>query len=417
MFHHEVRDNKLYIGGVCAEDLVEKYGSPLYVYDASVIRDRYRKLYEAIIYPEKRIHYAMKANSNLHVLRVLEREGACIDAVSVGEVMIALRAGFQPDRILFTGLNLIDDDTRFVMESGVMLNIGSLFTLDKYGDQYPGTEVSIRINPNVGAGHHHHVITGGPDSKFGIFESDIPEAKKILAKYGLQLAGIHCHIGSNVLKTATYMEVIDIMLRIAKQFTGLKFVDFGGGIGVPYLENEPDFDVKTFGEEASRLMEDYAKETGSRPVMAVEPGRYLVAESGVLLATVRDMKQTPKFTFAGVDSGFNHLIRPMAYGSYHPILNASRVSGEQKEIVVSGYLCETGDVFTIGKTGPEARKITVPGEGDVLAVMNSGAYSFAMASQYNTQPRPAEVLTDNGTDKLIRRRETIEDLTATLTGL
>lgn len=414
MLRTDIRDNKLHIGGISAVELTEQFGSPLYVYDAAIIRDRYEKLDKAIKYAPKHIHYAMKANGNIHVLRVLERLGASIDAVSVGEVMIALTAGFQPDRILFTGLNYTQDDVRFLKESGVILNIGSLHTLDKYGAQYPGTEVSLRINPDVGGGHHHHVITGGKDAKFGIFESDIPEAKKTITKYGLKLTGIHCHIGSGILDVETYAKVIKIILGVSGQFEGLKFVDFGGGIGVPYRENEPDFDLETFGEQVTGLMEEFAAKSGVRPLLAIEPGRYLVAESGTLLVTVRDVKHTSKFTFVGVDSGFNHLIRPMAYGSYHPITNASRATGDEKEVVVAGYLCESGDVFTIGENGPVARKIVMPEDGEVLAIHISGAYSFAMASQYNAQPRPAEVLIDNGKAALIRRRETIEDLTDTL---
>lgn len=417
MYRPAEQDNKLTIGGIAAEELVREFGSPLYVYDAEVIRGRYRKLNDAIPYAKKRIHFAMKANSNIHVLRLLEKEGAYIDAVSVGEVMIALTAGFQPDRILFTGLNFTDEDIRFLRESGVMLNIGSLRALERYGSQFPGTEVSVRINPDMGAGHHSHVITGGRDAKFGIFESDIPEAKKILAHYGLKLAGIHCHIGSGVLELSSFTRVMKIILRMAGQFEGLRFVDFGGGIGVAYEENEPDFDLEGFGREAAGLMEEFAKESGTEPVFAIEPGRYLVAESGYFLVTVRDVKHTPKFTFVGVDSGFNHLIRPMAYGSYHPIVNASKMHGGEKEIVLAGYLCESGDVFTRDEHGPVARKIAMPEIGDVVAILIAGAYGFAMASQYNSQPRPAEVLVDGGKAVLVRRRETIEDLTATLTNL
>ena len=413
MTDHEIRDNKLYIGGCSAEELVKEYGSPLYVYDETIIRSRFRNLADSIPYKQKRIHYAAKANTNLHILKILKSEGAFIDAVSPYEIEIALKAGFQASKILYTGMNQTETELETLKKLGVRLNIGSLHTLKMYGERNKGAEISLRINPNIGAGHHDHTITGGPDVKFGIFESDIPAAQEIIEKYGLKLVGVQSHIGSGILEDTKYIEVMNIILPLAKRFKGIEFVDFGGGIGVPYRPKADMFNLKRFGEEASRIMNDFSKVYGSEIVFAIEPGRYLVAESGVLLATVTDIKDTTRFRFAGVDSGFNHLIRPMAYGSYHHIVNASHVEGNERGIVVAGYLCESGDIFTRTEDGPVERGLSDPKPGDILGILTAGAYGYCMASQYNSRPRPAEVLAHDGAHKLIRRRETLDDILAT----
>jgi diaminopimelate decarboxylase len=414
----EVKNNELIIGGIPAVKLTAEFGSPLYVYDEAVIRDRYRKLFGSIPYEKKRIHYAMKANGNIQILRVLKEEGCHIDAVSKEEVMVALKAGFESEKILFTGMNMTLEDMEYAVKNGVRINVGSLGNLENFGRNFPGQSVSIRINPDFGAGHHDHVVTGGRKSKFGIFYSskfrkDIDQAIDILKEHKLKLAGVQAHIGSGVLDEGKFIELMQIILKLANDIPGLEFVDFGGGIGVPYRPEEKDFNLEAFGKHASKMMEDFAAHYGARPYMALEPGRFLSAESGYFLVTVTDIKNNPDYTFAGVDSGFNHLIRPMAYGSYHPILNASRVEGGQKEIVVAGYICESGDVFTRGEHGLEARNITEPRAGDVLAILNSGAYGYSMASNYNYRPRPAEVLVSGGTARLIRKRETIEDILRT----
>jgi diaminopimelate decarboxylase len=413
MTAHDIRENKLYIGGVCAEELIREYGSPLYVYDESIIRERYKSLTAAIPYKMKRIHYALKANSNLHILKILKDEGAYIDAVSPFEIEIALKAGFQASKILYTGLNHNDEEIDNAIRHKVRLNIGSLHTLEVYGKKNKGGEISLRVNPNIGAGHHDHTITGGPDIQFGIFESDIPAAQEIIEKYGLKLVGIQSHIGSGILEDTKFIEVMNIILPIAKRFKGIEFVDFGGGIGVPYRPKAENFNLARFGESATRIMNDFSKVYGKEIMFAIEPGRYLVAESGVLLTTVTDIKNTTRFRFAGVDTGFNHLIRPMVYGSYHHIVNASHMEGDERGIVVSGYLCETGDVFTRNEEGPVERGLSDPKPGDILAILTAGAYGFCMSSQYNSRPRPAEVMVSAGKHRIIRRRETLDDLLST----
>lgn len=413
MYQYITKNNKLLIGGIPADDLIAEFGSPLYVYDEAIIKERVNSLTYSIRYKPLRLYYAMKANSNIHILKIIQKLGWGIDAVSVGEIEIALKTGFSADKILFTGVNLTDTEMQFAIERGVMLNIGSLYTLEKYAKQHRGANISIRVNPDMGAGHHSHVVTGGRDSKFGIFEGDFDEAKRIIAEYELNLIGIQCHIGSGILEEKKFIEVMDIILRMAKNFDNLEFVDFGGGIGVAYRPDEADFDLKGFGDNATQLMESFCADYGKKLTLAYEPGRFPIAEAGFFLVTVTDKKHTPKFVFVGVDSGFNHLRRPMTYGSYHHIINASNVDAKLEDVAVTGYICESGDVFTRGENGPVTIPIADPQPGDILAILTAGAYGFAMASQYNSQPRPAEVLVADGKARLIRRRETVEDLLET----
>lgn len=415
---YDVIENELYIGGVSARDLILKFGSPLYVYDESIIKERVRKLLTSVQYENLRIHYAMKANSNLRILELLRKEGCYIDAVSQEEVLIALKAGFPPQKILYTAINLSLEDMWFAVKHKIRLNIGSLIALEIFGEYFPGSSVSIRINPDFGAGHHDHCVTGGRESKFGIFYSagevnDLSKVPDIIAQYNLKLVGIHAHIGSGILDETKYIELMKVILGLAKGFPGLEFIDFGGGIGVPYMPEEKDFDLQAFGSHLDALLTEFTQEYGSKPAIALEPGRFLVAESGYLLATITDIKKTPKFTFIGIDSGFNHLIRPMAYGSYHGIINASNVEDTREEVAVSGYLCESGDVFTRNEEGIVPRLIPNPEIGNILALMNAGAYGYSMASNYNSRPKPAEVMVSNGKGKLIRRRETLSDILKT----
>lgn len=408
----------LQIAGIPATELVKEFGSPLYVYDESVIRSRYRALDSALNYAPHRIHYAMKSNSNLKILKVLLDEGASIDAVSAEEAQIALLTGFPPEKILLTAINVTPEIMEFAVSKGILLNLGSLASLETFGTLHPGAAVSIRVNPDFGAGHHDHCVTGGRDSKFGIFyskndRSDLDTAMDVIRRHDLKLKGLHAHIGSGILEESKFIELMEIILGIAKDFQGLEFIDFGGGIGVPYRPGEKEFDLKSFGENAEKLMENFVDETGHRVTMAIEPGRYLSAEAGVLLTTVTDIKSNPKHIFVGVDTGFNHLIRPMAYGSYHPIVNASRETGESSKVLVAGYICESGDIFTRNEEGPEDREMVMPKIGEVLAIMNAGSYGYAMASQFNSRPRPAEVMVSEGVARLVRRRETLEDVLRT----
>ena len=395
----QVRNNKLCLGEVEAESLAREYGTPLYVYEERVIRSRFAELVEAIPYPALRLHYACKANANVEILRLLRSLGANAETVSRGEILLALGAGFSPQQILHTCSNISADELRFVINSGVVINLDSLGQLRHCGEWNPGASVSIRINQGIGAGHHPHVITGGPDSKFGIDVSQLNEAKALAAEHHLSIVGIHQHIGSNVLDATLLIEAMKAILDSAATFAGLEFVDLGGGVGVPYHPHEKPLDVRWFGAMAAELFERFWRRYGKELCMVLEPGRYLVAEAGTLLATVTDVKRTPFHTFVGVDTGFNHLLRPAMYGAYHHILNASRVEGQEEVVWVAGNLCEAGDLLA------RDRSISRCGEGDIVAILNAGAYGFSMSSNYNARPRPAEVMISGSEARLIRPRE------------
>jgi len=400
----ETKNGRTYLGGISVEDLTAQHGSPLYVYEEDTIRDRAKALREALAYPKVKFHFACKANTNLRILRVLREEGCMIDAVSPGEVFMALKAGYSPDEILFTGNNATDDEMRYVVERGVMLNMDSLSQIRRYGKIAPSTKTSVRINPDVGGGHHDHCITGGPDSKFGVYFDKADEIKKAAAESGLRIVGLHEHIGSGILDTETFLLAMKVLLNVAKQFEGLEFIDFGGGIGVPYSPDQKPLDLTDFGRRVSDLFVSFCDEYGARLTLALEPGRFFVAESGFLLATATTVKSTPAHRFVGTNSGFNHLIRHALYQAYHGIVNGSNPGGPKEHVAVCGNICESGDLFTHGRDIAQVR------EGDVLVIETAGAYGFAMSSNYNSRPRPAEVLVRDGQSTVIRERETFEDL-------
>jgi diaminopimelate decarboxylase len=291
-----------------------------------------------------------------------------------------------------------------------MVNVDSLSQLRFMGERHPGARVCVRINPNVGAGHHDHVITGGPESKFGIDYTQVDRIRELSSTHELKVAGIHQHIGSGILQPDKFIEAMHVLLETAEKIEGLSFIDFGGGFGVPYREEERRMDVQVLGRKVSDEFERFCRSYGSELKLIVEPGRYLVAEGGFLLATVTSVKEGQRHRFVGVNSGFNHLVRPAMYGSYHPILNAQNVDGSRIPQTIAGNLCESGDTFTRDEEGIVDRDLPPFSEGDVVAILNAGAYGFSMASLYNTRPRPAEVLVTDGRARLIRKRETIEEL-------
>lgn len=399
-------DNKLFWGGVSCEALIERFGSPLYVYDEQVIRAQARKLKRAFAGPRVRILYSCKANTSMAVLRVIREEGLGIDAVSPGEIHLALRAGFRPADILYTGNNVTDDELRFALARKVEVNVDSLSALERFGRICPGGRVSVRINPDVGAGHHAHVITGGPDSKFGVWFAETPDVQRIAAQHRLRIVGLHQHIGSGVRSAAAFARAVAALLTVAARFEELEFIDIGGGLGVPYAPGQKSLDVAGLGRMLSGRFKRFCRSYGRNLTLVLEPGRYLVAEAGVLLTRVNTIKATPRHVFVGTDSGFNHLIRHPLYGAHHEILNASRVRGKRQFVAVCGNVCESGDLFTHG------RSITKFREGDVAAILNAGAYGFAMSTQYNSRPRPAEVMVKTGKSRLIRRRDQLADLIA-----
>ena len=406
----------LSIGGKDALKLAEEYGTPLYVLDEDRIRDNYRRIYEAFStnYDDFKVFYACKANTNLAVMRILEEEGSNIDAVSPGEIYTSLMAGYSPERILFTGNNATDDELKFALETGVRINLDSLSALERLS-KLPGAdgqEISFRVNPRVGAGHHDHCITGGDLSKFGVMEEEAVQAYQKAMDLGFKPVGIHSHIGSGILDPEPFKLAVQTLMDTAgnvHQELGVdfEFVDFGGGMGIPYEPQESILDIKEFSEEIVNLYkEKLAQYNMSEPTLCLEPGRYIVGDAAYLLTRVNTVKQSYR-KFAGVDAGFNTLLRPTMYGSYHHIVKATEPLAEPtQKIDIAGNICESGDLFARDRPMPDLN------EGDLLAILNAGAYAFSMSSQYNSRPRTAEVLVQKGETDLIRERETFADLLA-----
>jgi len=406
----ETKDDKLVLGGVSAEEIVKKFGSPCYVYEEDVILQKYDELDKAITYGKKKLLFACKANTNAVVMKKLLEKGVGLDVVSVGEMQLALDIGFKPEDILFTATAPTDEELQEAIDAGVVMNMDSLSEMTRYGKLNKGGKCSIRINPEFGAGFHGHVVTGGPDSKFGVYHDKVDEIKKIAEEFDLTVIGLHMHVGSRYLKPDQFYKAMDILLGVAKEFDTLEFVDFGGGIGVVYSPDEKMFDINEYGKKVSKIFTEFCKDYGKELEMIFENGRWFVAEAGFLLCTVNTLKSTPKFKFAGVDTGFHHLLRPAMYGAYHEIYNASHMNGKKEDIVIAGNICESCDTFTRDEDGVKSRSLPTISEGDVLAIGNAGAYGYTMASQYNTRGRPAEVMVKNGKMELVRAAETYKDV-------
>lgn len=421
--HLEVEGNQLYLGGVDTNYLVKKYGSPLYVYNSDRTKENYRELndlFEENADRNHRIHYAMKANPHPTILEMLEGEGVHLDTVSPGEAEIGLKSGFGPQRILYTGTSVSNEDMRRVLDLGVKLNIDSLSQLERLneileneGYSKDALKLSIRWNPGEGTGSDSKTITAGAEShgkpiKFGVPEDKVERAAKKAVDYGFNLVGLHQHIGSGWLGEEaidSFLSTVDSTLEMARNVGeiagGLEFVDFGGGPGIPYREEDPEFNTKRY---VKGICEKVSESGLDFETTAIEPGRYIVGDSGLLLTEVNTVEEKHGNLIVGVDSGFNHLLRPGMYGAHHEVINCSRVEGEEVEGTVAGNLCETGDILAT------KRKMVKPEEGDVLALHNAGAYGMCMASNYNSRERPAEAAISQGEDRLITERETVKDL-------
>ncbi len=411
----ENRKGSLFFDGVSVKELAQKFDTPLYVVSEKRIRDNYNRLVDALVsnYKYLRVYYAAKANSNLTVLKILRSQGAYLDTVSPGEVFMGLVSGYTPDRIMFTGTSVRNDELKMLADANITVNIDSLSELERLLKIGVPQVLSIRINPEIGAGHHPHCVTAGPDSKFGLWEEEAIQAYAIAKRARVERFGIHMHIGSGILEIDPYVEAVDKLLSIAKRVhdevgVGFEFIDIGGGFGVPYSPEEKDFDWATFSSKVVAPFKSKVAEYGlGKPYLCVEPGRYLVCDASILLTTVNTVKVTPSKKFVGVDAGFNTLVRPTMYGSYHQILVANKLEAAAKETYdVVGPLCESGDALA------KDRGFPVVEEGDVLAVLNAGAYGFSMSSQYNARPRAAEVMIRQGKPVVIREREQLDNLTA-----
>jgi diaminopimelate decarboxylase len=409
----ENRDGELYFGSVSAADIADAFDTPVYVISESQIRDNYRRLYNALTsnYEKIRIYYAAKANSNLSVLKILESEGAFLDAVSPGEVFLALTTGFMPSRILFTGTSVRNDELKFLADSNITVNVDSQSQLDRLVEIRVPEVLSVRVNPEIGAGHHDHCITAGENTKFGLWENDSVNVYRRAKAAGVERFGIHMHVGSGVLDAKPFVLALDKLLNVARRVHNevgvtFEFVDMGGGIGVPYKPEDKPLDLSTFSERVLSLFKRRVNEYClGDPFFCVEPGRYLVCDASILLTRVNTVKVTPFKRFVGVDAGFNTLVRPTMYGSYHHVLVANKLDAPEKETYdVAGPVCESGDLLARDRRLPKVE------EGDLLAILNAGAYGYAMSSQYNSRPRAAEVLVKDGKCAVIRKRETLDDL-------
>ena len=388
------------------EKLANIYGTPLYVYDADYIVNQYKSLSRLIKWPKLRIYYAMKANYNPAILKILLKEGAYLDTVSPGEIELAMSLGYQPSRLLHTANNLTDEEVEEVHSKKVLMNFDSLSRLEKYGKKYPGSKICLRFNPEVVAGEFTKIQTGGPLTKFGILMEDVPKVRELVHKYNLTVVGLHKHTGSGIQKAEQFLESMNNLLSIATQnnFPDLEFIDFGGGFKIPYKPDEHEYDYEDFGNKISDVFSDFCKRYGKDLELKFEPGKYIVAEGGVLLVRVNTLKDNQGRLIAGTDSGFPQLIRPMFYGAYHHIMNLSNQDGEEKVYDICGNICETGDCFATDRSILEIR------EGDVLALLNAGAYCYSMGGVYNLRPMPAELILYKSHSYLVRRRLTNNEL-------
>ena len=386
------------------QQLAAEFGSPLYVYDTEKIAFQYNRLQNAFSKVERfKIHYAVKALSNVSVLGYLKSLGSALDTVSLQEVQLGIFAGFDPQNIIYTPNGVSMEEIEEVAQLGVQINIDNLSILEQFGTKHPNIPVCIRINPHVMAGGNANISVGHIDSKFGISIHQLPHILRIIENTKMHINGIHMHTGSDILDVEVFLYAAEILFETAKHFPALDFIDFGSGFKVPYKKGDIETNVEEFGRKLSKRFLAFEKEYGRPLTLAFEPGKFLVSEAGYFLAKVNVVKQTTSTVFAGIDSGFNHLIRPMFYGAQHHIENISNPKGKERYYSVVGYICET-DTFASN------RRITEIHEGDILCFRNAGAYCFSMASNYNSRLKPAEVLWKDGKGYLIRERETFDDI-------
>jgi len=402
-----------FLNRIDAEALLKEYGSPLYVYDEKTLRERIRDMVNLLPYPWFGVSCSIKANSNLHLLKIVREEGMDADAMSPGEIFLLEKAGFEPSQIFYVCNNVSAEEMQYALDRNILISVDSLSQLETLGRINPDGRVALRFNPGSGAGHHEKVVTAGKKTKFGIQEDLVEDAKAIAKKYGLRIVGINQHIGSLFLDGKPYLESVKALLRIAARFENLEFVDFGGGFGIPYrkFHGEQRLDLKALAEQLAPLLLEFREKYGSDLKFRIEPGRYPFAECGAILGTVHAVKTNYDTKYIGTDVGFNVLMRPILYDSYHEIvaIRGGRMVSDPdgEKVTIVGNIFETGDILAKDRPMPELK------EGDIIGVLDAGSYGYTMASNYNQRLRPAEVLiTQSGDIRLIRRRDTFEDLLA-----
>jgi len=384
--------------------ITKDFGSPVYVYNSETISNQYKRLSNAFTKVKKvKINYAVKALSNISILKLMRSLGSGLDTVSIQEVQLGLAAGFKAENIIFTPNGVSLKEIEDAAKLGCQINIDNLSILEQFGTKHPDIPVCIRINPHVMAGGNTNISVGHIDSKFGISIHQIPHILRIVENTNMNINGIHMHTGSDILDIDVFLYASEILFETAKNFKNLDFIDFGSGFKVPYKPGDIETNIEEFGEKLSARFNEFCKNYGKELTLAFEPGKFLVSEAGQFLAKVNVVKQTTSTVFAQIDSGFNHLIRPMLYGSQHEIENISNPKGRERFYSVVGYICET-DTFA------NNRRIAEISEGDIITFKNAGAYCYSMASNYNSRYRPAEVLWHNNEAHLIRKRETFDDI-------
>ena len=400
----ELINNKYqFSGGIDPLELCKEYGTPLYVYDAAIIERQYKRITAAYTYPKFRVHYACKALNNLTILRFLRQIGSALDCVSINEVRLGILAGYPPQDILFTPNFAGIDEYEEAVRIGVKINIDAIPMLENWGLNHPDVPFCIRINPHLMAGGNEKISVGHIDSKFGISIHQLPHVMRIVENQKLKVEGLHMHTGSDILDVDVFLRGAEILFEAARKFPDLKYIDLGSGFKVPYKPDDIETDVEEVGEKLSKRFAEFCKEYGRELTLMIEPGKFLVSEAGSFFAKCTLVKQTTSTAFVGLDTGFNHLIRPMFYGSYHKIVNVTEPTFKPRIYNVVGNICET-DTFAAD------RRIAEVVEGDILCFSNAGAYGYTMASNFNSRLRPAEVLIYKGKAHLIRARDTFEDL-------
>ena len=385
-------------------DAVRHFGSPLYVYDSNKIKSQFIRLAESFKNVKNlQINYAVKASSNISILKYLINMGAGIDAVSIQEVEIALKAGVVPNKIIYTPNGVSLDEIEKVARLDAKINIDNLAILEEFGNKHKNIPVCIRINPHIMAGGNSNISVGHIDSKFGISIHQVPHIHRIVENTNLKINGIHMHTGSDILDIGVFLNAAEILFSVAEKFKNLDFIDFGSGFKVPYKPNDSETNIEELGNKLTKRFNEFCTSYGKNLILMFEPGKFLVSEAGKFLCKVNSIKQTTSTVFAQIDSGFNHLVRPMMYGANHFIENISNPNDIERYYSVVGYICET-DTFATNK------KISTISPGDILSFSNAGAYCFSMSSNYNSRYRPAEILYVNNELKIIRKRESFEDL-------
>ena len=409
---HSFTEAREFFGKVSPELLAERYGTPLYVYNEAILRERIREMKGILKEDSFTVNYSIKTNSNLSILKIALEEGLNADAMSPGEIHALLKAGFPADRIFYVCNNVSDEEMLFAIDKGIMTSLDSIAQIRRFGRLNPGGRCAVRINPGIGDGHHKKVVTAGKNTKFAVAENDIDDAIRAAGEYDLKIVGVNQHIGSLFMDPGHFLEALRNFLSLAERFSGLEFVDFGGGFGIPYrkLSGEERLDLNDFSEKLTEIVCEWRKRNGEHILIKSEPGRYIAAECGVILGRVHAIKNNFEEKYIGTDIGMNVLVRPSMYNVWHDIeiyRDGCPVddSHGSEAVTVVGNICETGDVLAANRMLPMIK------EGDLVCVLDAGAYGYSMASCYNNRLRPAEVMIGlDGVDRLIRRREELDDL-------